>query len=80
MFTEELVDICTSLYWTYHLFNDHQFRGICFSPEGCEPVLGPCDSPVCKRKAATTTTRTHGAPVVGLACRYLAEPIGLEFK
>lgn len=39
MFTEELVDICTSLSWTYHLFNDNQFQGICFTPEGCEPVL-----------------------------------------
>lgn len=36
---EEVKDVCESLQWTYHLFNDKNFTGICFSPPECEPVF-----------------------------------------
>lgn len=38
----ETADICQSLDWRYHLFdgnNTDKLKGICFSPEGCEPVF-----------------------------------------
>lgn len=38
----ETADICNSLQWTYHIIkelNEDQLNGICFSPEGCEPVF-----------------------------------------
>ncbi len=37
--TEEVQDVCTSLNWNYHLFDDEHFKGICFSPEECEPLF-----------------------------------------
>ena len=36
---EELQDVCTSLNWHYHLFDDVNFKGICFSPPECEPLF-----------------------------------------
>lgn len=38
----ETIDICQSLNWTYHVFdgnNTDKLKGICFSPEGCEPIF-----------------------------------------
>jgi hypothetical protein len=38
----EVADICENLNWTYHLLegnNSDHLKGICFSPEGCEPVF-----------------------------------------
>jgi hypothetical protein len=36
---DEVQDVCKELNWTYHLFNDKDFKGICFSPPECEPVF-----------------------------------------
>ncbi|HLF46842.1 MAG TPA: hypothetical protein VI548_10475 [Chitinophagaceae bacterium] len=38
----EVADICNSLNWTSHIINEpneDELNGICFSPEGCEPVF-----------------------------------------
>ena len=35
---DELKDICTTMKWNYHLFDNEQARGICFSPAECEPL------------------------------------------
>ena len=38
----EVADICNSLDWTFHIIkepDEDQLNGICFSPEGCEPVF-----------------------------------------
>jgi hypothetical protein len=38
----EVTDICENLNWTYHILdgnNTDHLRGICFSPEGCEPIF-----------------------------------------
>lgn len=37
--TEEVTDICKTLEWPIHLFNDDEIRGVCFSPKGGEPVF-----------------------------------------
>src|SRR6266508_4286767 len=36
---EEVKDICISLQWKYHLFDDELVKGICFSPPECEPLF-----------------------------------------
>src|SRR5258706_16433411 len=36
---DEVQDICTSLQWNYHLFDDELVKGICFSPPECEPLF-----------------------------------------
>lgn len=38
----ETADICKSLAWTYHIINmpnEDNLKGICFSPEGSEPIF-----------------------------------------
>jgi hypothetical protein len=38
----EVEDICQNLEWTYHIIegdNTDKLKGICFSPEGCEPIF-----------------------------------------
>jgi hypothetical protein len=38
----ETEDICQNLDWTYHIIdgnNTDKLKGICFSPEGCEPIF-----------------------------------------
>ena len=38
----EVSDICQNLNWTYHILdgnNTDNLKGICFSPEGCEPIF-----------------------------------------
>jgi hypothetical protein len=38
----EVTDICENLDWTYHILdgnNTDKLKGICFSPEGCEPIF-----------------------------------------
>jgi hypothetical protein len=38
----ETTDICQTLDWTYHVIdgnNTDDLKGICFAPEGCEPVF-----------------------------------------
>jgi len=38
----EVTDICESLNWIYHILdgnNTDKLKGICLSPEGCEPVF-----------------------------------------
>ncbi len=37
--TEEVQDVCTVLKWDYQLFDDEDFKGICFSPPECEPAF-----------------------------------------
>jgi hypothetical protein len=40
--TLETEDICQSLNWKYQVIkkpNEDQLYGICFSPDGCEPVF-----------------------------------------
>lgn len=37
--TEAVLDVCKVLHWNYHLFNDANFKGICFSPPEGEPVF-----------------------------------------
>lgn len=65
---EELKDICISLHWKYHLFDDdpgsnREINGICFSPQESEPLFftfsaeGVLVSPVllqCQIDPATT--------------------------
>ena len=36
---DEVQDVCKVLDWKWHLFDDADFRGICFSPRECEPVF-----------------------------------------
>ena len=36
---DEVKDICNSLQWKYHLFDDVLVKGICFSPPECEPLF-----------------------------------------
>jgi hypothetical protein len=39
---DEVSDICKSFGWTYHLFdgnNADKIKGICFSPQNCEPIF-----------------------------------------
>ena len=36
---DEVTDICLSLQWKYHLFDDELVKGICFSPPECEPLF-----------------------------------------
>jgi hypothetical protein len=36
---DEVKDICTTLKWSYHLFDDELVKGICFSPRECEPLF-----------------------------------------
>ena len=36
---DELRDICNTLQWKYHLFEDEPANGICFSPENCETLF-----------------------------------------
>jgi hypothetical protein len=35
----EVQDICISLQWKYHLFDNELVKGICFSPGECEPLI-----------------------------------------
>ena len=38
----EVTDICQNLDWTWHVIdgnNTDELKGICFSPDGCEPVF-----------------------------------------
>jgi hypothetical protein len=37
--TEEVKDVAADLDWQYHLFDDKDLKGICFSPKDCEPVF-----------------------------------------
>ncbi|CAN5423911.1 hypothetical protein BH10BAC2_BH10BAC2_18800 [soil metagenome] len=37
--TEEVKDIAIDLEWQHFLFDDEDLKGICFSPEECEPVF-----------------------------------------
>ena len=37
--TEEVQDICNELDWSHHVFDDEDFKVICFSPPECEPVF-----------------------------------------
>jgi hypothetical protein len=37
--TGEVRDVCSSLCWTYHIFDEEDFSGIGFSPPQCEPVF-----------------------------------------
>lgn len=39
LLAEEVQDVCTVLHWNYHIFDDEDFKGICFSPPECEPVF-----------------------------------------
>ena len=36
---DEVKDICLTLQWNYHLFDDELVKGICFSPQDCEPLF-----------------------------------------
>ena len=36
---EEVTDICITLQWKFHLFDDEHFKGISFSPLNSEPVF-----------------------------------------
>ncbi|HET7116218.1 MAG TPA: hypothetical protein VFI29_06990, partial [Hanamia sp.] len=36
---EEVADICKSLNWESHTFDDDEIKGVCFAPEGSEPVF-----------------------------------------
>jgi hypothetical protein len=36
---DEVKDICITLQWHYHLFDDELVKGICFSPPECEPLF-----------------------------------------
>src|SRR5258706_14932408 len=36
---DEVRDVCATLKWQYHLFDDELMKGICFSPENCEPLF-----------------------------------------
>jgi len=36
---EEVTDICKTLKWHTHLFDDDKIKGISFAPEGSEPVF-----------------------------------------
>lgn len=36
--TEEVVDICTSLGWRFHIIEDDEISGVVFSPKECEPI------------------------------------------
>jgi len=36
---EEVTDICQALGWPIHTFDEHEIKGICFSPKGSEPVF-----------------------------------------
>lgn len=36
---EEVTDICKSLNWVSHTFDDDEIKGVCFAPEGSEPVF-----------------------------------------
>jgi hypothetical protein len=39
---DEVSDICKSFGWAYHLFdgnNADKIKGICFSPQNCEPIF-----------------------------------------
>lgn len=37
--TEEVQDVCVSLNWSCRLFDDKDFKGLCFSLPECEPVF-----------------------------------------
>ena len=37
--TEEVKNICEVFGWTFHLFDDKDFQGICFNPPEGEPVF-----------------------------------------
>src|SRR6476469_6956820 len=37
--THEVKDICVDLDWSYHVFDDHKFKGICFTAPGAETVF-----------------------------------------
>jgi hypothetical protein len=37
--TSEVMDICRSLKWEFHLFDDEHVKGICFAPAKCEPLF-----------------------------------------
>jgi hypothetical protein len=39
MLVDEVKDICITLQWKYHLFDDELVEGICFSPPECEPLF-----------------------------------------
>ena len=36
---EEVTDICKSLGWNTHTFDDDEIKGVSFAPEGSEPVF-----------------------------------------
>lgn len=36
---EEVTDICKSLNWESHAFGGNEIKGVCFAPEGSEPVF-----------------------------------------
>ncbi|HUZ61650.1 MAG TPA: hypothetical protein VMU83_22930 [Hanamia sp.] len=36
---EEVTDICKSLNWESHTFDDDEIKGVCFAPERSEPVF-----------------------------------------
>ncbi|HEY5408859.1 MAG TPA: hypothetical protein VIJ92_17335 [Ginsengibacter sp.] len=36
---EEVKDICETLEWAPQTFDDNEIKGICFAPEGSEPVF-----------------------------------------
>ena len=36
---EEVTDICKSLNWESHTFDDDEIKGVCFAPKGSEPVF-----------------------------------------
>jgi hypothetical protein len=36
---EEVTDICETLNWSTHSFDDEEIKGVSFSPEGSEPVF-----------------------------------------
>ena len=37
--SEEVKEICETFQWTFHLFDDEDFKGICFYASECEPVF-----------------------------------------